>query len=191
MRKRGEFGRGKKKTERRVEVQKRGDVEDADSIALLLTLTSSSAFSSVSAVTEVHRSVFEPLATTTSASSGRAKGGRGGGDDEEEACGGGAADDVAAGADDDEGCCSAIATILLLFRAFREALSADEATELPASRERGDAEAGEDASLPRLDLSGEDVDDAAAAAASDVEQPRPLLLLEPAAAASGQRACIL
>lgn len=156
-------------------------------IALLLTLTSSSAFSSVSAVTEVHRSVFEPLATTTSASSGRANGGRGGGD-EEEACGGDGADDVAAGADDDEGCCSAIATTRPLLRTFREALSADKATELPASRERGDAEAGEDASLPRLDLSGEDVD--VAATASDVEQPRPLLLLEPAAAASEQRACI-
>ena len=160
-----------------------------ESIEIALTLTSSSALSSVSAVTEVHKSVFEPLATTTSASRGRANGGRGGGD--EEACGCDGADDVAAGADD-EGCCSAIATIRPRFRAFREAHSVDDATELPASRERGDAEAGEDTSLPRLDLSAEDVDAAATETASEVEQPRPLLLLlEPAAAASEHRACIV
>ena len=141
----------------------------------------------MSAVTEVHSSVFDPLATTTSASKGRANGGRGGGDD------GGGEDDVAAGAADDEGCCSAIATVRPRFRAFREARSVEEVTELPASRERGDAEAGEDTSLPRLDLSGADVDAAAAATtASEVEQLRPLLLLllEPAAAAGEQRVCI-
>lgn len=153
-------------------------------------MTSSSAFSSVSAVTEVQRSVLEPLETLISASRGRANGGRGGGDDEE-ACGDD--DGAAGGADGDEGCCSAIAATRRRFRAFREVHSVNDATELPASREGDDEEAGEATSLPRLDLSaGADVD-AAATPASEVERPRPLLLLlmEPAAAAGKQRACIV
>ena len=152
-----------------------------DSIeSLPLTLTSSSAFSSVSAVTDVHSSVLVLLVTSTSASRGRANGGRGGGDED---CGG---VDVAAAADnddDDDGCCSAIAAILRSFGGFCDAGSAVDDVLLRASRKREESEPRKAATPPWLDLSE-------AATSEVVEQ---MLQPVPAATFGEQRAaaCIV
>ena len=151
-----------------------------------LTLTSSSALSSVSAVTEVQSSVFEPLATTISASKGRANGGRGGEGGDEEAGGG---DDVVGDAGDDDGCCSAIATTLRVPERFRESGGIDNAAELPASRERDGNKAREWTSLPRLDLGNEE-GDAAMTTFRELLEPAAPAPAPAAAAAGEQRACI-